>query len=103
MSDLYLSENPFKPSNVESDVTASGTSISAADVDASGNVSETLGLEKPKTDENLGKVDLNPTVDDTTAAEVSTKTDDNPTVDTFEKVVSEPHAEQDVTPSGQTS
>ncbi|MCI58597.1 hypothetical protein A2U01_0079852, partial [Trifolium medium] len=44
MSDLYLSENPFKSSNVESDVTASGTSKSAANVDASGNASETLGL-----------------------------------------------------------
>ncbi|MCI97192.1 hypothetical protein A2U01_0118493, partial [Trifolium medium] len=42
MTDLYLSDNPLKSSNVESDVTASGTSISAANVDVSGIVSETL-------------------------------------------------------------
>ncbi|MCH96070.1 hypothetical protein A2U01_0017053 [Trifolium medium] len=59
MSDLYLSENPFKSSNVESNVTASGTNKSVADVDASGNVSETLGLEKPKSVENLGEVSSN--------------------------------------------
>ncbi|MCI40572.1 hypothetical protein A2U01_0061805, partial [Trifolium medium] len=69
MSDLYLSENSFKSSNVESDVTASGTSKSAANDDAS----------------------------------ASTKADDNPTVDSVQKVLSETHAEQDVTPSGQTS
>ncbi|MCI20961.1 hypothetical protein A2U01_0042125, partial [Trifolium medium] len=71
MSNLYLSENPFKSSNVEADVTASGTSISAANVDATSNASETLGLDKPRSVENLGKVDVNPTVDDTTVAEAS--------------------------------
>ncbi|MCI23981.1 hypothetical protein A2U01_0045164, partial [Trifolium medium] len=60
MSDLYLSENPFKSSNVELNVTASSTSKSVANVDASGNASETLRLEKPRSDENLGKSDLNP-------------------------------------------
>ncbi|MCI91584.1 hypothetical protein A2U01_0112878, partial [Trifolium medium] len=35
MSDLHLSDNPFKSSNVDSDVTASGTIKSAANVDAS--------------------------------------------------------------------
>ncbi|MCI28514.1 hypothetical protein A2U01_0049715, partial [Trifolium medium] len=43
MSDLYLSDNLFKSMNVESDVTASGTVKSTADVDASAKASETLG------------------------------------------------------------
>ncbi|MCI74511.1 hypothetical protein A2U01_0095775, partial [Trifolium medium] len=47
MSDLYLSDNPFKSLNVESNVAASGTIKRAADVDASVNASETLGLEEP--------------------------------------------------------
>ncbi|MCI48390.1 hypothetical protein A2U01_0069633, partial [Trifolium medium] len=42
MTDLYLSDNSFKSSNVESDVNGSGTNISAANVDVSGIVSETL-------------------------------------------------------------
>ncbi|MCI83891.1 hypothetical protein A2U01_0105167, partial [Trifolium medium] len=71
---------------------------STANVDASVDASETLGLEKPKSVENLGKVDVNPTVDDTIVAEASTKVDVNPTVDPVQKVVSETHAEQDVTP-----
>ncbi|MCI88587.1 hypothetical protein A2U01_0109874, partial [Trifolium medium] len=70
-----------------------------ANVDASGNASETLGLEEPRSAENLGKVDVNPIVDDTTVAEASTMVDVNPTVDPVQKVVSKTHAEQDVTPS----
>ncbi|MCI25786.1 hypothetical protein A2U01_0046977 [Trifolium medium] len=89
--------------NVESDVTASGTVKSAADVDASVNASETLGLEEPRPDENLGKIDVNPTVDDTTVVQDSTKVDVDPIVDSVQKVVYETHAEQDVTASGQTS
>ncbi|MCI53012.1 hypothetical protein A2U01_0074258, partial [Trifolium medium] len=53
--------------------------------------------------ENLGKDDVNPTVDDTTVAEASTKADVHPSVNPVQKVVSETHAEQDVTPSGETS
>ncbi|MCI33782.1 hypothetical protein A2U01_0054999, partial [Trifolium medium] len=44
MSDLYLSDNLFKSTNVKSDVTASGMVKSTADVDASAKASETLGL-----------------------------------------------------------
>ncbi|MCI69870.1 hypothetical protein A2U01_0091133, partial [Trifolium medium] len=73
MSDLYLSENPFKSLNVESDVTASGTSKSASNVDASGNTSENLGLEKPMSVENLGEDSSNPNVDVNPDAEASTK------------------------------
>ncbi|MCI48514.1 hypothetical protein A2U01_0069757, partial [Trifolium medium] len=63
----------------------------------------TLGLEESRSVENLGKIDVNPTIDDTAVAEASTKVDVNPTVDPVQKVVFETHAEQDVTPSGQTS
>ncbi|MCI93355.1 hypothetical protein A2U01_0114653, partial [Trifolium medium] len=66
--------------NVESDVTTSGTIKSAADVDTSVIASETLGLEEPRSDENLGKIDENRTVDDTTVAEASIKVDVNPIV-----------------------
>ncbi|MCI41731.1 hypothetical protein A2U01_0062965, partial [Trifolium medium] len=90
-------------SNVESNVAASGTSEIVANVDATVNVSETLGLVKPRSAENLGKSDVNPTVDDTTIAEVPIKVDVNPTVDPVQEIVSETLAEQDVTPSGQTS
>ncbi|MCI77789.1 hypothetical protein A2U01_0099059, partial [Trifolium medium] len=69
MSDLYLSENPFKSTNVESNVTASGTVKSATDVDVPAKASETLGLVKSGFVENLGKSDVNPTVDDTAVAE----------------------------------
>ncbi|MCI73988.1 hypothetical protein A2U01_0095252, partial [Trifolium medium] len=62
-----------------------------------------LGLDKPRSDENLGKDDINPSVDDTIVAEASTKADVNLAVDLVQKVVSETHADQDVTPSGQTS
>ncbi|MCI73972.1 hypothetical protein A2U01_0095236, partial [Trifolium medium] len=65
MSDLYLSDNPFKSTNVESDVAASGTIKSTVAVDASVNASKTLGLEESRVDKNLGKIDVNPTVDDT--------------------------------------
>ncbi|MCI94290.1 hypothetical protein A2U01_0115588, partial [Trifolium medium] len=44
MSDLYLSDNPFKSSNVDSNVAASSTSEIVADVDASAKASEILGL-----------------------------------------------------------
>ncbi|MCI46323.1 hypothetical protein A2U01_0067563, partial [Trifolium medium] len=98
MSDLYLSENPFKASNVESNVAASGTSEIVANIDATVKASETLGSNKPRSVENLGKDDVNPTV-----AEASTKADVNPNVDFVQKLESETHAEQDVTPSGQTS
>ncbi|MCI46360.1 hypothetical protein A2U01_0067600, partial [Trifolium medium] len=54
-------------------------------------------------DENLGKVDLNPTVDDTTVGEATTKAIDDSTVDPIKATVPETHAEQDVTTSGQTS
>ncbi|MCI66912.1 hypothetical protein A2U01_0088170, partial [Trifolium medium] len=74
-----------------------------ANVDASGNASETLGLEEPRSVENLGEDRPNPSVDVNLGAEASTKADDNPTVDPVQKVVSETHAEQYVTPSGQTS
>ncbi|MCI77297.1 hypothetical protein A2U01_0098567, partial [Trifolium medium] len=47
MSDLYLSDNPFKSTNVESDVTPSEMMKSVADVDATAKASETLGLVKP--------------------------------------------------------
>ncbi|MCI87234.1 hypothetical protein A2U01_0108516, partial [Trifolium medium] len=40
MTDLYLKENPFQSSNVDSNVAASGTS--AADVNAPAKASETL-------------------------------------------------------------
>ncbi|MCI74138.1 hypothetical protein A2U01_0095402, partial [Trifolium medium] len=63
----------------------------------------TLGLEESRSVENLGKIDVNPTVDDTTIAEAFFKVDVNPTVDLVQKVVSETHVEQDVRPSGQTS
>ncbi|MCI97823.1 hypothetical protein A2U01_0119124, partial [Trifolium medium] len=53
--------------------------------------------------ENLGKNDTNPSVYDTPVVEASTKADVNPTVDLVQKVGSETHAEQDVTPSGKTS
>ncbi|MCI89720.1 hypothetical protein A2U01_0111009, partial [Trifolium medium] len=69
----YLSDNPFKSTNVESDVTASGMIKSAADVDASAKASETIGLVKPRSAENLGKSNVNPNVDETTVAEASTK------------------------------
>ncbi|MCI77558.1 hypothetical protein A2U01_0098828, partial [Trifolium medium] len=75
------SDNPFKSTNVEYDVTASGTVKSAADVDAPAKASKTLGLVKSRSVENLGKSDVNPIVDDTTVAEASTKVDANPTVD----------------------
>ncbi|MCI63184.1 hypothetical protein A2U01_0084441, partial [Trifolium medium] len=84
--DLYLSDNPFKSSNVESDVTASGTIKSDANVDGTVNASETLGLDKSRSVENLGKDDANPTIDDTTVSEASTKADVNPTVDFVQKV-----------------
>ncbi|MCI00651.1 hypothetical protein A2U01_0021673 [Trifolium medium] len=103
MTDLYLSENPFKSSNDESDVTTSGTIKSTANVDATDNASGTLGLEKPRSVENLGEDCPNPSVNVNPVAEASTKADDNPTVDFVQKVVSETHVEQDVTPSGQTS
>ncbi|MCI82657.1 hypothetical protein A2U01_0103931, partial [Trifolium medium] len=45
----------------------------------------------------------NPTVDDTTVVEASTKADVNPDDDFVQKLGSETHADQDVTPSGQTS
>ncbi|MCI52142.1 hypothetical protein A2U01_0073386, partial [Trifolium medium] len=44
----------------------------------------------------------NPSADDTPVVEASTKANDNPTVDSVQKAVSETHAEQDVIPSGQT-
>ncbi|MCI84250.1 hypothetical protein A2U01_0105526, partial [Trifolium medium] len=47
MSDLYLSGNPFKSSNVESNVAASATSEIVANVDATINAAETLGSDKP--------------------------------------------------------
>ncbi|MCI45218.1 hypothetical protein A2U01_0066457, partial [Trifolium medium] len=78
------------------------------DVDASAKASETLGLVKPRSAEDFGKSDVNPTVGETTVgettvAEASTKVDVNHTVDPVQEVVSETHAEQDVAPSGQTS
>ncbi|MCI97306.1 hypothetical protein A2U01_0118607, partial [Trifolium medium] len=57
MTDLYLSENPFKTSNVESNVAASGTSEIVGNIDATVKASETLGSDKPKSVENLGKDD----------------------------------------------
>ncbi|MCI60015.1 hypothetical protein A2U01_0081270, partial [Trifolium medium] len=74
-----------------------------ANVDATVNAAETLGSDKPRSVENLGKDDANPTVNDTTVVEASTKADVNLTVDFVQKFGSETHAEQDVTPSGQTS
>ncbi|MCI78628.1 hypothetical protein A2U01_0099899, partial [Trifolium medium] len=71
--------------------------------DAPAKASETLGLVKFGSVENLGKNDVNLTVDDTTVSEASTKADVNPIVDVVTKAGSETHAEQDVTPSGQTS
>ncbi|MCI63413.1 hypothetical protein A2U01_0084670, partial [Trifolium medium] len=65
--------------------------------------SETLGLGKPRSVENLGKDDTNPSVDDTPVVEASTKADVNPTADLVQIVGSETHTDQDVTPSGQTS
>ncbi|MCI73083.1 hypothetical protein A2U01_0094347, partial [Trifolium medium] len=79
----------------ESDVTASGTIKSDHIVDGTINASETLGLDKPRSAENLGKDDAHPTVDDTTVADASTMADVNPTVDSVQKVGSETHAEQD--------
>ncbi|MCI54258.1 hypothetical protein A2U01_0075507, partial [Trifolium medium] len=90
---------PFKSSNVDSNVAASGTS----EIVAFGNASETLGSDKPRTVKNLGKDDTNPSVDDTLAVEASTKANVNPTVDLVQKVGYETHADQDVTPSRQTS
>ncbi|MCI79437.1 hypothetical protein A2U01_0100708, partial [Trifolium medium] len=58
---------------------------------------------KPRSVENLGKDDTNPSADDTHVVEASTKADVNPTVDLVQEIVSETHAEQDVTPYGQTS
>ncbi|MCI97522.1 hypothetical protein A2U01_0118823, partial [Trifolium medium] len=58
---------------------------------------------KPRSVENLGEDSSNPIVDVNPIAEGSTKANDNPTVDSVQKVVSETHAEQDVTTSGQTS
>ncbi|MCI92164.1 hypothetical protein A2U01_0113460, partial [Trifolium medium] len=69
-------------------------------VDVSAKASETLGSVKPRSAENLGKSDVNPTIDETTVAEDSTKADVNPTVDVVQKAGSETHAEQDVTASG---
>ncbi|MCI85421.1 hypothetical protein A2U01_0106700, partial [Trifolium medium] len=63
----------------------------------------TLGLDKPRSVENLGKDDANPIVDDTTVVEASTKADVNPAGEFGQKLGSETLAEQDVTPSGQTS
>ncbi|MCI63098.1 hypothetical protein A2U01_0084355, partial [Trifolium medium] len=71
MSDMYLSDNPFKSSNVDSNVAAFCTSEIVADVDASAKASETLGLGKPRSGENLGKDDTNPSVDDTPVVEAS--------------------------------
>ncbi|MCI91156.1 hypothetical protein A2U01_0112450, partial [Trifolium medium] len=65
--------------------------------------SETLGLVKPGSAENFGKSDANPTVGETTVAEASTKVDVNHIVDRVQNAGSETHADQDVTPSGQTS
>ncbi|MCI72594.1 hypothetical protein A2U01_0093857, partial [Trifolium medium] len=79
-----------KSSNVDSNVAASGTSEIVADV----NASETLGFDKPRSDENLGKDDTNPSVEDTSVVEASTKADVNPTVDPVQKVGSETHADQ---------
>ncbi|MCI98277.1 hypothetical protein A2U01_0119580, partial [Trifolium medium] len=53
--------------------------------------------------EKLGKSDANPTVDDTPIVEASTKADVNSTAEVVQKTGSETLAEQDVTPSGQTS
>ncbi|MCI61188.1 hypothetical protein A2U01_0082445, partial [Trifolium medium] len=87
MSDLYLSENPFKSSNVDSNVAASGTSEIVDNVYATVNASE----GKPRSVENLGKDDTNPTIDDTTIAEASTKADVNPADDFVQKLGSETH------------
>ncbi|MCI51112.1 hypothetical protein A2U01_0072356, partial [Trifolium medium] len=72
-------------------------------VDASAKASETLGLGKPRSVETLGKDDTNPSTDGTPVVEASTKADVNHTIDPVQEVVSETHAEQDVTTSGQTS
>ncbi|MCI18538.1 hypothetical protein A2U01_0039692, partial [Trifolium medium] len=55
--DLYVKENPFQ-SNVESKVDASVNDALDSSVDACAKVSETLGLENPKSTENLGKTGL---------------------------------------------
>ncbi|MCI52070.1 hypothetical protein A2U01_0073314, partial [Trifolium medium] len=84
-------------------VAASGTSEIVADVDASAKASATLGLVKPRSAENLEKDHTNPSADDTPIVEAYTKANVNPTVDLVQEIVSETHAEQDATPSGQTS
>ncbi|MCI55493.1 hypothetical protein A2U01_0076744, partial [Trifolium medium] len=70
---------------------------------ASAKASETLGLVESGSVENLGKSDVNPTVDDTPVVVVSTKAEVNPIVEVVQKTGPETHVEQDVTPSGQTS
>ncbi|MCI71301.1 hypothetical protein A2U01_0092564, partial [Trifolium medium] len=64
MSDLYLKDNSFESSNVKTNVDASGLDTTVVDVEAPGKASETLGLEKPKSGEILGKSILSPSVDD---------------------------------------
>ncbi|MCI34304.1 hypothetical protein A2U01_0055523, partial [Trifolium medium] len=83
MHDLYLSENPFQSSNVDP---KDDTSVNDSAIEIN-TMSATLGLDKPRSVENLGKVDVNLTVDDTIVAEASTKADVHPTVDPVQKVV----------------
>ncbi|MCH84665.1 envelope-like protein, partial [Trifolium medium] len=78
MTDLYLKENNFQPSNVASDVDTSVKDSKISDVEASETVvvetktleskkpsfTKTLNLENPKSTENLGQTVLN--VADTT-------------------------------------
>ncbi|MCH91904.1 hypothetical protein A2U01_0012835, partial [Trifolium medium] len=73
MSDLYLKDNPFQTSNVDSKVDASVEGSVVSNVETSVKASETLDLENPKSTENLGEPILNSADDTNVGVGSSTK------------------------------
>ncbi|MCI52551.1 hypothetical protein A2U01_0073796, partial [Trifolium medium] len=73
------------------------------DVEASGKASETLGLEKSKSGENLGKFGLISSAGDNIDVEASTKATIVSVVDSIKATVLEINVVQDVTTFVKTS